>query len=138
MERLITQIIDNKTIMKTEREIYNMQAIYVGYIAKRLVETVDGESKVRRLVNASPIMLKYSDGYGIDIENGNKYPILNLGEIPQNDDYYIPERLMYDYSTFCCEAIYSAEIAQNLEMTPVQLRKILNEQERRQQIYFNW
>ena len=137
MERLMTQIIDKKIEKQNEIETYNIQAIYVGYIAKRLVQTIAGEKKVRNLVKSNPIIMKYSNGYCVDIENGNRYPVISLGQMPQNDDYYVPERLMYDYCTFCSETLYSDENLEELEMTSTQLREILNAQELKQQIYFN-
>ena len=117
---------------------YSIDSVYVGYLAKRVIKKNKGNEVLKQLVSPKAVLLYPVElQHYKDIETNNYYPLLELGEFPTTDDSYVSERFLNSFSVMCMEALQARGISEDAKLTASELRKIMQEQERLQEIYFN-
>ena len=150
-KRIIGKIVEEKVIETQEEERqklhqarisntkYDISSIFVGYIAKRAIQTIRGKDVLKQMVNTKAILLYPVElEYFKDIEEIDKYyPLLRFDEKPDNDNYYISERFINSFVNKCSETLIARGISEDAKLTIKELREIMQQQENLKQIYFN-
>ena len=118
---------------------YDINNIYVGYLAKRAVQKIDGKEALKQIVKSQPILLYPVElNYLKAIEEDDKYyPLIYIGEKPSNDDYYVPERFLDTFVNICAETLFSLGINDDVQLTVKELKEIMEKQEFLKQICFS-
>ncbi|MFQ6723888.1 MAG: hypothetical protein ACLRFE_00955 [Clostridia bacterium] len=118
---------------------YNINDIYVGYIAKRIITRHNGKDVLKQMVKQTPVIL-----YPIELNHfkdischNTYYPLVRIGENPNTDDYYLSEKYIESFTGVCSETLSIHNISENASLTAGELSQILAEQESLKEMYFN-
>lgn len=122
-DRIIRGLIDK------EEQTYNVDDIYISCVAKRNIDK-RGKVGLTQIVNPQLKILKYASmDVFVDIENNEYYPLLSFGECPNDDFYYIPERIMRGLTEEFQYLLEEKGISDFARLTVKELREIVNEQQ---------
>ena len=134
-KRLINEMINIETTKLGEAK-YNIHDVYVGCIAKRTVSK-NGSVGITQIIEPELLIFKYAAmEYFKDIENDKYYPLMNVGEIPDGEAYYIPEKWLHKFTSDFQSLLEEREIEDDTKLTLQQLREIVAELQLRQEKIF--
>lgn len=116
MERLLPKMIEKQTT-------YDINAIYIGYIAKQQEINENGKIiTLKNLIDNKPRMFKYAAvGYYQDIETEKYYPMVGKYQEPEEDGLYIAEEYCKSFKNVCSQD-------NSVRLTAKQCREMLDKQ----------
>lgn len=108
---------------------YNVDDIYVAYIAKQIIQQTNGQLILKQMINSNLRVCKYVSSNCLqDIETLEYYPLIRFNKQPKIEGNYIPERFLDKLTSEYIDVLDERGINLNACLTAKDLRDIVNGQ----------